>query len=141
MSSSKSTEDCLPVRHRIDIEYKRPTALLLLTILTLYPSPSPLFYITCLPVLILLHRHDPRLFFQSATFCLGVVTLVADLGEGRKILNAGFHSLMVACVIAGTIDGHYRLSSTKRVAIFESLLFGLLWGGCGVISRTLHHVS
>jgi len=141
MSTIKSIGGDPSTQARFRIDYKRPTALLLLTILTLYPSPSPLFYITCLPAFILLHRHDPILFTIYSPTCLSAVTLAADLREGREIVFAGVHSLLVASAIIGIVAGHHRLLSNQRVAWVEGLLFGLLWSGSGMAFRALHQVS
>jgi hypothetical protein len=139
MASSKSTDSFLSPSAQI--EYKRLTALLLLTLLTLYPTPSPLFYIICLPALILLHRHDSRLFVVYTAVCVGLVKLVADLREGREIIHTVVHSLMVVGGLLGSITGHHRLLLEKRNAWFESLLYGILFTGCGLVCRTTSQVS
>jgi len=141
MSTIKSVGGDPPTQARFCIEYKRPTALLLLTILTLYPSPSPLFHITCLPVFILLHRHKRSLFTIYSPICLSGVTLAADLREGREMVFAGVYHLMVASAIIGIVAGHHRLLSIQRVAWVEGLLFGLLWSGSGMAFRAFHQVS
>jgi len=141
MSTIKSVGGDPSTQARFRIEYKRPTALLLLTILTLFPSPSPLFYITCLPAFILLHRHNRSLFIIYSPICVGAVTLAADLREGRELVLAGVHSLLVASAIIGIVAGHHRLLPIQRVAWVECLLFGLLWSGCGLTFRVLHRVS
>jgi hypothetical protein len=124
------------------IEYKSPTVILLLAILTLYPSPSPLFYVTCLPALLYLHRYDLRLFLFYTSICVGLVSLTADVWGGREIGSAGIHSLMGVGTIVGSIIGHHSLLALGgRSAWSDSLLFGLKWSGCGIISRTIHFVS
>ena len=127
---------------RSSIEYKRPTAVLLLAILTLYPSPSPLFYVTCLPALIYLHRYDLRLFVLYAVICDGSVSLVAELRGGREIGLAIIHCLLsVGTVIGSVVAHHALLALSEKSAWYDSLLFGLLWAGCETISRTIHFVS
>lgn len=139
MASTKSAYPPLRVH---SIEYKRPTALLLLSILTLYPSPSPLFYITCLPALILLHRHDSRQFILCTVICVGLVSLTAELRGGKEIGFAGVHCLMVVGNVVGSVVVHHRFPDfIKRTAWSDSLLFALLWTSCGIISRAIKQVS
>jgi hypothetical protein len=127
---------------RGSIEYKRPTVILLLAILTLCPSTSPLFYVTCLPALIHLHRYDLRLFILYTSICVGIVSLAAELRGGREIGSAGIHSLMGIGTIVGSVIAHHQLlASSGRIAWSDSLLFGLIWAGCGIISRVIHFVS
>jgi hypothetical protein len=127
---------------RGSIEYKRPTVILLLAILTLYPSPSPLFYVTCLPALLYLHRYDLRLFILYTSTCVGLVLSTADVWGGREIGPAGIRSVLGVGTIVGSIIGHHSLLALGgRSAWSDSLLFGLKWSGCGVISRAIHFVS
>jgi hypothetical protein len=127
---------------RGSIEYKRPTVILLLAILTLYPSPSPLFYVTCLPALLYLHRYDLRLFILYTSTCVGLVLLTADLWGGREIGSAGIHSLMGVGTMVGSVIAHHSLLALGgRSAWTDSLSFGLMWAGCGIISRAIHFVS
>jgi hypothetical protein len=92
-SNRPSITATIPPHVRGSIEYKRPTVILLLAILTLYPSPSPLFYVTCLPALLYLHRYDLRLFLSYTSTCVGLVLLAADLWGGREIISGGIYSL------------------------------------------------
>jgi len=124
------------------IEYKRPTVILLLASLTLYPSTSPLYYVTCLPVLILLHRHDTRLFILYTSICIGLVAFSADLWGEREIISAGIHYVLGVGIVVGSIFAHHALKALIwRAAWSDSLVFGLLWAGCGTISRAIHFVS
>jgi hypothetical protein len=139
MTSTKST---IPPPAWSSIEYKRPTINLLLAILTLYPSPSPVFYATCLPALIYLHRCDLRLFILHTAICVGLVSLTAELRGGREIISAGVRSFMGIGTIVGSVIAHHALLALSgRVAWIDSLLFGLLWSGCGIVSRVIHFVS
>ena len=140
-SMSSITGTILP-QVRGSIEYKRPTAILLLATLTLYPSPSPLFYVTCLPVLIYLHRYDLRLFVLYTSICVGSVSLVAELRGGKEIIHSGIRSFSGVGTIVGSITVHHSLLAlSERSAWSDSLLFGLIWTGCGIISRFIHFVS
>ena len=141
-SSMPSITTTIPPQVRGSIEYKRPTVILLLAILTLCPSPSPLFYVTCLPALIYLHRYDSRLFVLYTSICVGSVSLVAELRGGMEIGLAIIHCLMgVGTVIGSAVAHHALLALSGRTAWSDSLLFGLLWAGCGIISRAIHFVS
>jgi hypothetical protein len=127
---------------RGSIEYQRPTVILLLAILTLNPSPSPLFYVTCLPALFYLHRCDLRLFILYTSICVGSVTLIAELRGGKEIISAGLHCVMGVGTILGSIIAHHALPDLGgKIAWIDSLLFGLMWAGCGIISRFIHFVS
>jgi hypothetical protein len=141
-SSTPSITATFPPHVIVSIEYKRPTAILLLAILTLYPLPSPLFYVACLPALIYLHRYDLRLFLFYTAICVGSVTLIAELRGGREIVSAGIHSFLGVGTVVGSIVAHYQLLAfSGRTAWSDSLLFALLWSGCGIISRVIHFVS
>jgi hypothetical protein len=127
---------------RGSIEYKRPTVISLLAILTLNPSPSPLFFVTCLSVLIYLHRHDLRLFILYTSICVGSVKLIAELRGGREIGPAVIHSFLGVGTVGGSVIAHHApLALSGRTAWSESLLFGLIWTSCGIISRIIHFVS
>lgn len=124
------------------IEYKRPTVVLLLAILTLYPTSSPLFHVLCLPVLTLLHRHDTRLFILYTSICIGSVSYTADLRGGREIVSAGIHCVLGVGIVVESILAHQALVAMLwRSAWSDSLLFSLIWSGCGIISRAIHFVS
>ena len=124
------------------IEYKRPTVILLLAILTLCPTPSPLFHVAFLPVLTLLHRYDTRLFILYPSICIGLVSFTAKLGGGREIVPAGIHCVLGVGIVVGSIFAHHALKALIwRSAWSDSLVFGLLWAGCGTISRAIHFVS
>jgi hypothetical protein len=141
MSSTKSADFSLPLQRLIAIGYKGPIAILFLWGLTLYPSPSPLFHIAFLPALILIHRHDPILFV-STSLCVGLVGFIADIGGGKEIIYATEHLFLVIGSLMASIVIHHRLCTLcVRSAWFDSLLFGSLWTGCGIITRTFNHVS
>jgi hypothetical protein len=134
-------------------DYKRPTFFLLLTTLTLYPSPSPLFHMICLPIMILLHRHDPKLFQTCIPICLLLVTSVAEIWWGGKetwlesLMAAGERSSFVVGTVVGSIVGHHQLTTMAkgkgRTAWSDSLLFGMVWTSFGITHRCLgyDHVS
>ena len=124
------------------IEYKRLTVVLLLASLTLYPTPSPLFYVVLLPVLTLFHRHDTRLFIICTTICVGSVSFTAELSGGREIVSAGIHCVLSVGTVLGSVFAHHALKAwIWRSAWSDSLLFSLIWAGCGFISRAIHLVS
>jgi hypothetical protein len=44
--------------------------------------------------------------------------------------------------MVGSIIAHHALPDLGgKVACIDSLLFGLIWAGCGIISRVIHFVS
>jgi hypothetical protein len=134
-------------------DYKRPSFFLLLITLTLFPSPSPLFHMICLPITILLHRHDPKLFHTCIPICLVMVTSVAEFWVGGKetwfesLIAATERSSLVVSTIVGSIVGHHHLTTMAkgkgRTAWSESLLFGLIWTSFGITHRCIGygHVS
>lgn len=131
------------------IDYKRPAFFLLLTALTLYSSPSPLFHMISLPLMILLHRHDPKLFFTCIPICLFVVTSVAQVRWGGKefwlgsLMAAAERSALVVSTVMGSIMGHHRLTimakGKGKTAWSDSLLFGLMWTSLGIAHRMIGH--
>ena len=135
------------------IDYKRPASFLLLTALTLYSSPSPLFHMISLPLMIVLNRHHPKLFFAWIPICLFVVTSVAEVRWGGKeswfgsLMAAAERSAMVVSTVMGSIMGHRRFTSIAKgkgkTAWSDSLLFGLMWTSFGIAHRMIghHHVS
>lgn len=135
-------------------DYKRPAFFLLLTALTLYSSPSPLFHMISLPLMNLLHRHDPKLFSTWIPICLFVVTSVAEVRWGGKeswfgsLMAAAERSVLVVSTVMGSIMGHHRLiinakKGKGKTAWSDGLLFGLMWTSLGIAHRVVghHHVS
>jgi hypothetical protein len=130
-------------------DFKRPIALLLLTILTLYSTPSPLFHSICLPIFILLYRHDRTAFTVNVPVCLGLVTFVAGLGGGREglyssMVSASEHASMITGAVMGAVMLHHQFNTSRksRIAWSECILFGVLWTSSSAVCREISsHVS
>jgi hypothetical protein len=144
MTSSTSAQSTTSPT-RLPMNLKRPTALLLPTYLTLYPSPSPLFHLVCLPAIIHLHRHNSKLFIIHVSLSVGLVSACAhSMGSGEEGLLAiltsavEYSGLLISAVI-GSITLHHRLitSMGTRNAWSDSLLFGSIFTIHGIICRCL----
>jgi hypothetical protein len=125
------------------IRYKLFAGLLLLTTLTLYPDPSPLFHLACLPAMILLYRHDRILFYSSISICVAVISIVGHHGGERREYWITWTWLILLrwAIGSASLIGciHLVRVLVRRLEILRAhgqcLIFGILWTIMSAINR------
>jgi hypothetical protein len=103
-------------------------------LLTIYPSPSPLFHLLFLPILILIERYDRRLYAILTLTLSVILTLVLPSGTRDSAVDGLITVPPLVVVIVSIMVSHRKICDLFQCkAWISAVSFGILWSASSAL--------